>query len=105
MVKIVPSDKCPLDVIAEMGDVTKNARIYLEKSAIEKLRSTADSKIFVNHMERLSWNPTDDFPETVIEFYPILENWFRVYRISASDIAFKRELSDPTIIIHLIMEE
>ena len=38
---IVPKDKCPLEVIAEMGEQTQNAWIFLNKDAINHLRDTA----------------------------------------------------------------
>lgn len=105
MLKIVPMDKCPLDVIAEMGELTKNARIYLGKSAIEKLRTTADSRSFFRGEERLLWEATDKFPATAIEFAPVCEDWFKVSHISASDIAFTFEPSTHTIVISLDMAE
>ena len=104
MIKVVPQDICPLDVIAEMGELTKNARIYLGKEAIEKLRGNANIMSIVRHKhEQLVWNATDKFPATLIEFYPICEDWFKVCRISASDIAFTFDPLNPDLVISLEM--
>lgn len=104
MLITVPMDKCPLDVLAELGEQTKNARIYLGKSAVEKLRKTA-FRSFCRGEERLSWKATDKFPATAIEFAPVCEDWFKVSYISASDIAFTSEPFFPKLVISLDMAE
>lgn len=38
---IVSKDRCPLEAIAEMGEQTKNAWIFLNKDAIEQLKEKA----------------------------------------------------------------
>lgn len=37
-VTLVPKDKCPLDVLAEMKERTANAWIFLHHNAVEKLQ-------------------------------------------------------------------
>lgn len=62
---LVPKDKCPLDVLAEMGERTKNAWIFLHQNATEKLKKTADEcKYSSNTVYTLLWNSSLSF-ETI----------------------------------------
>lgn len=110
IVKLIPKTKCPLDFIAEMGEITKNARIYLGTRAMEKLSKTADSDDFledekVGFFERFLWEETGKYPETILEITPGFDDWWKVIRISASDIAFETDSEEPSEIIYLEMEE
>lgn len=102
----VPKDKCPLDVLAEMGSATIISWIFLHKNAIEKLVKTADSICgFAGHTQ-LSWKATDKYPETVLVYDDIGSNtWFKVLRINASDIAFVYAPDSPAYLFFLEMED
>ena len=109
-VTTVPKDKCPLDVLAELGERTRNAWIFLDANAIEKIASIAVdccTRPFVGFQE-YSYFP--DFPETSIqiEMNPSEDSdkvWWEVYCIESSDIAFHFPADDPAEIFFLKMEE
>ena len=107
-VTLVPKDKCPLDVLAEMGERTKNAWIFLHQNALKKLITIADTHQVQgrNAYHYLHWDATDDFPETevLIDFNTQVD-WVLVVGISASDIAFKQKPADPEDIYFLKMDE
>jgi len=105
---LVPKDKCPLDVLAEMGERIKNSWIFLHENAYEKLKSTCDTqeKFNLNSYHSLSWNATDNYPETNIRIYcNSIGVWYLVSMISAVDISFKHISKDPEDIFFLKMEE
>lgn len=101
----VPKDKCPLDVLAEMGEKTANSWILLHKNAVEKLRSTADSIDGHGCFILITWKETAEYPSTRIWVPNSNEEWIKVIRIEADDIAFKSEASDPKHLYFLKMEE
>lgn len=105
---IVPKDKCPLNVLAEMGERTKNAWIFLHQSALEKLLSTADEKSVSGKLayHELHWNATEEFPATsVLIEYNTQSDWSEVVGITATDIAFSLHSNDPEDIYFLKMDE
>lgn len=103
---IVPKDKCPLDVLAEMGEQTKSSWIYLHKTAFDKLMSENCSKKDEMTFCELTFEETDDYPKTTILINDTGGGvWFTVCSISANDIAFKGRAMDPENIFFLKMEE
>ena len=105
---IVPKDKCPLDVLAEMGERTKNAWIFLHKNAVEQLSDSANTFEYEgrNSYYNLHWDATEDHPETGVLFdFSTQVEWCCVIMISASDIAFVRQPADPEDIYFLKMGE
>lgn len=103
---LVPKDKCPLDVLAEMGERTKNAWIFLHQNATEKLKKTADEcKYSSNTVYTLLWNATDEFPEAKVRIDIMRGEWSSVARITADDIAFKQTATNPEDIFFLKMDE
>lgn len=104
----MPKDKCPLDVLAEMGEQTKSAWIFLHRNAVEKLISIAEGHNPHQHsgFHEFRWNATDDFPETVIwiELHPD-KVWLEIYRIDADDIAFNLPADDPDNILFIKMDK
>lgn len=103
---IVPKDKCPLDVLAEMGNRTENAWIFLHSNAVEKLKNTSDEcKYSSSTTYTLLWNATDEFPETKVRIDIMRGEWASVARIAADDIAFKQISTNPEDIFFLKMEE
>ena len=104
-VTIVPKGKCPLNVLSEMGDKTANSWIFLHKNAIEKLRSTADSVDGFGCIIALHWKATAEYPSTLVWINNSNEEWVKILRIKADDIAFDYEPSDPRHLYFLKMEE
>ena len=105
---LVPKDKCPLDVLAEMGERIKNSWIFLHENAYEKLKSTCDTqeKFNLNSYHSLSWNATDNYPETVMFCeVPSPKGWAKITSIKAEDIAFGLSTHNPEDIFFLKMEE
>lgn len=102
---LVPKDQCPLNVLAEMGAKTSNAWIFLHKNAVEKLRKTADVIDGFASIIELKWKETTEYPATLIWFPNSIEEWIKVFRIKAIDIAFEHAASDPDNIFFLKMEE
>ena len=105
---IVPKDKCPLDVLADMGEATSNSWIFLHKNAIKKLNSIADKyhADVIGQTQECFWNATDKFPETTIKIeLCVVKTWLQVLSINADDIAFKERSDDPDNIFFLKMEE
>ncbi|MCI8411490.1 MAG: hypothetical protein HFJ40_03445 [Clostridia bacterium] len=100
---LVSTDKCPLDTLAEMGEQTKKAWIFLHDNAVSKLEKTAD---YVEEREyrEIKWIATEQYPATTIDI-EIGETWHKVYRIIADDIAFEHEPQDPEDIFFLNMAE
>lgn len=101
---IVPKDKCPLDVLAELGAKTGRSWIFLHKTAIEKLRKTAD--IYpAGFCKLMYWKETERYPSTTIYVENTQTDWSRVYHINASDIAFDYEPNDPEYLFFLKMAD
>ena len=99
---LVPKDKCPLDVLAEMGEKIRNAWIFIHKNAIEILCETAED-ILVKEEGVLDafW----EHPRTNIIVQAHKPVWSKVYEIKADDISFTVSTDDPEDIFFLKMEE
>ena len=104
---IVPKDKCPLDILAEMGENTSSSWIFLHKNAVKKLQSIADEyEANPGYFQKCFWKSTDRFPETtVLTEFNSEKEWLKILRIEADDIAFKFPANDPDNIFFLKMEE
>lgn len=98
---LVPKDKCPLDVLAEMGSQTARAWIFLHQNARAKLKKTANYVDGCRGYEELGWNATEKYPSTVIRLECTTDDWMRIYYIKADDIAFDHEVSDSKYIFFL----
>jgi len=104
----IPKDKCPLDFIAEMGERTKNAWLYLHSNVIRKLRESDETYCGMGEDDSLifGWDATNDHPETKITVtYDYIAKWHIVEEIAAVDIAFKNRKKDFDEIFFLKMEE
>ena len=106
---IVPRDKCPLDVLAEMGELVRKSWIFLHSNAVSKLRGTSDAREEKNHGRdlKLIWNATEEFPQTevVIDICGFPADWKPITLISASDICYDLMPVDPEDLFFLKMEE
>lgn len=101
---LVPKDKCPLDVLAEMEERTENSWIFMHDNVVSKLEKTASYIIEEKEYQELKWDTVDKCPAVIldIEFGGI---WRKVYRIMANAIAFENEPQDPEDVFFLKMEE
>ena len=103
----VPKDKCPLDVLAELGERTRNSWIFLDHSSLRKLKDTADwiQPHLHTRSNGLHWNATKDYPSTTIEVENRVDRiWLFVRYIKAEDIAFQTPPQDPDELFFLKME-
>lgn len=102
----VAKDKCPLDVIAELGELTANSWIFLHRSALDKLINSANYITNVSAYKMLEWSKTDNYPKTVVKTLNLSSAiWIRVHSIDAANIAFKICSSAPDYIFFIAMEE
>lgn len=97
----LPVDKCPLDVLANMGEEIRGAKILLNLSAFKKLTKTADKYEKVSESHVLFWEATEKFPETtvMVETEYINDNDYTGYvyhivYINATDICFRTQWDD-----------
>lgn len=97
----VSKDKSAFDVLAEMGERTKNSWIFLHTNVINKLAETADYNYTWNKFE---WKATKNYPATTLIIDSCEEEWKRVQQIIAEDIAFEKSCKDPEEIFFLKME-
>ncbi len=105
---LVPKDKCPLDVLADMQERIRNSWIFLHRNAVNKLRETADETREIAFGSYMCWKGTDEYPSTLLTFDSDLVGtcrgvWSQVTAIIASDINFASSL-DPKYIYFLKME-
>ncbi len=109
---LVPKDKCPLDVLVELGDRVKNSWFFLHKNAYEKLL-----KMNIGHMkfnilnspERMCItlkNENKESPDTVIFCDIPRPTWGQITSIDAPNIAYYGVRPfDPEDIYFLKMDE
>ena len=101
----VPREKCPLDIIAELGEETYNSWIFLHSSCIRKLKKSKGVVINVHKGSiELLWEATDKFPETRIVINSTYPTKYKpVISIEADDIAFKDIANEPKEVFFLKM--
>jgi len=109
---LVPKDKCPLDVLAEMGEQIRNSWIFLHENAYNHLlKSKGVSYSTFNSMNAnqetlIKWTATEEYPETVMFCeVPSPKGWAKITSIKAEDIAFGLSTHNPEDIFFLKMEE
>lgn len=107
---LVPKDKCPMDVLAEMGERTKESWIFLHSNAVENLQHSDGVSCEEGRKQGtlvLTWEATDTYPETrvVVDISALCTEWKPIILISASDIAFDLMPVDPEDIFFLKMAE
>ena len=103
----VPTDKCPLDFLAELGERIKDAWILFDDTVVAKLEQSADviTDSFVSSGQQLTGKATEDYLDTIIidSFYDT--GWYVLYEVEADDIAYTSVSSvrEPNTIIRLKM--
>ena len=91
MIITVPTGKCPLNVIAEIGEDLKGALILLDDTVLKALAESANVKRHGIHknccvcysFETYFWEASKNRPETTIKVsdYRCRKGWHRVLRI------------------------
>ena len=109
---LVPKDKCPMDILAEMGERIRNSWIFLHENAYQHLlKSKGVSHSTGNIMNRnqntlIKWKATKDFPETVVFCdVPDAKGWGKITHIEADDISYSLYPHDPEDIYFLKMDK
>lgn len=103
---IVPKDKWPLDVLAEMGERTKNAWLFFHSNIIPKLKESkgvSDEEGKKQGTLVFTWKETKEI--VTIDISALCVEWKPVIYIHASDIAFDIMPVDPEYIYFFKMEE
>lgn len=101
---LVPKDKCPLDVLAEMEERTENSWIFIHDNVVSKLEKTANCIIEEKEYQELKWYTAGKCPAVILDI-EIGGTWRKIYRIMADDIAFEDEPQDPEDVFFFKMEE
>lgn len=104
---MVPKDKYPLDVLAELGEQTRNSWIFIERKLVLNLLSEC-SETNINcyvdgiHCIRALFNATQESPATMIWLCNTAKAaWMMVAQIDAENIAFSTPFDDPDEILML----
>lgn len=103
-----PDDTCPLDLIANLGERTRNSRIYLGEKAIERLKSTCNKHVHTGGSLSIFFNASKSFPSTelLIKMHDEeKDGYFEIRYIKAEDIPFEEPSSNPNEIFKIEMKE
>lgn len=108
----VPNDKCPINVLAEMGERIRNSWIFLHENAYEHLlkskgvNHSTGNTMNANQETLFKWEATDDFPETVVFCeVPDCKGWGKINSIDAENICYSLSPPDPENIYFLKMDK
>ncbi len=109
-ITIVPKDKCPLAVLAEMGERIKESWIFLHFNAVENLQHSDGVSSKEGRKQGtlvLTWEATEAYPETrlVVDLCALNTEWKPIILISASGIAYDLMPVDPEDLFFLKMAE
>ena len=108
---LVPKDKCPLDVLSEMGERIRNSWIFLHENAYQRFKSEGDTFSVGNSMNAnqtaiFTWDATEKHPNRgLIVEIPNSKGWGKITYIEAKDICFGMVTNDPEDIYFLKMDE
>ncbi len=105
----VPRNKFLLNLLAEMGERTKNAWIFLHRDLVNCLWESAERKNGdYNYTYNFIWT-SDEFEDVVITIdvsYQAVERdpeyhaeWIQVYAIKSKNIEFRKRPKDPDEIL------
>ncbi len=103
-----PKDKDPRDFLAELGDQTKNAWIYVSDGFYSNLCATCSSFGSLNASKhlKLKWYLYDNETTIIIKFVTVDSClWNEITSIHSKDIAFKEKSPNPTDILFIKMED
>ena len=100
-----PKDKCPLDVLADMGKEVVGAWIFLHEDAVKKLAKSVDDDFYDDGYREMYWQETEKYPSAAIKLEELKKiKWNLIHMIDASDIAFKTIPEKPEKIFYIRME-
>lgn len=104
---IVPKDKHPLELLAELGNRTRYAWIFLHKNVIAKLNESCTNKKQTRGFSTTlySWNKTEKIPDTFVSVDYFTNSWSAVICIRSSAISFCSRSEEPTEMIFIKMDE
>lgn len=109
---LVPKDKCPLDVLAEMGERIRKSWIFLHENAYQHLLKSegashsTENSMNANQETLITWDATKDYPKTVVFCeVPSPKGWGKITHIEAEDISFGLSPHDPEDIYFFKMDE
>lgn len=107
---LVPKDKCPLEILAEMGERIKNSWIFLHENAYkhllksEGIHYSTDTCMNANQSTWMHWPATkEDSKKVVFCDVPQPKGWGKITSIFAENICFERSPLDPENIFFLKM--
>ena len=109
---LVPKDKCPLNMLAAMGECIRNSWIFLHENAYERLLKSEGAKpsggdcVSKNKETCIMWEATEEYPKTVVFCeVPQPNGWGKITSITADDIAYGNCPIDPEEVLFLKMVE
>lgn len=106
---LVPKGKSPLDVLAKMGERTKEAWIFIHDDVIERLRELCDDEEYLgNEISRFIWYGKSSLPAPIIVSFTacmFVGPWNTLTCINSMDIEFDNRIDNPKEIIFLKMAD
>ena len=97
----VPVNTCPLDVLSKMGEEIRGSKLLFNLASFNKLTQSADLFEKIGESYFLSWDATEDFPQTSVivevEYLNDCNYTGYVYHavyINATDICFCTQWDD-----------
>lgn len=103
---IIPTGKCPLNILSNLGVAIKNSRILFDCTVIRELSRTAD-KVVIGDSVEYFWNATDKYRKTYLKIDRSTTEcgrYSKVLEIDSERIAFKHDLEPPNFTIYFMME-
>ena len=109
---LVPKDKCPLNVLAEMGESIRKSWIFIHENAYNHLLqsegadASAEQCVNSKKIACIVWEATEEYPKTVVFCeVPDSNGWGKITAIDADDIAYSSYPRDPEDLFFLKMAE
>ena len=101
---VVPHDKLPSEVLAELGDRTKNSWIFLHENVIAVLKQSSDKCYNYYGYLKMFWYGTEEIPTTCIFINDDeIGHWKSIMHINNPAISFKEKTKDPDEIFFINM--
>lgn len=96
----VPGDMCPLGVLAQMGEETKDYRLFFDRDCFEQLKRSVHKFDYMKGVFTFYWNQTKDRPKTKLSLKKE-GKFFEFISIDSENIAFKTTPKHPLAFIFL----
>ena len=91
----VPKDKCPLDLLAEMGDRIKDSALFFDYNIVNQLKDSADNFDESGKNILIFFEATETSPETVVTLTKVRTPYYEIICIKAPDISFTTKVEEP----------